>query len=50
MRKTTDRFNELKLRPPKNLVMQAKIYTAYKVNDRDVLMLISGFKLHNKLR
>ena len=36
MRKTTDRFSGPKLRPPKILVMQAKIYTAYKVNDRDV--------------
>ena len=31
--------------------MQAKIYTAYKVNDRDVLMmLVSGFKFYNKLK
>ena len=38
-------FNGLKLRLPKNqLMMQAKIYTAYKVNKRDVLILISGFK------
>ena len=50
MGKTTDRFNGPKLRPPKNLVMQAKIYIAYKVNGRDELMLISGFKLYNKLR
>ena len=31
--------------PTKNLVMQDKIYTAYKVNDRDAL---SGLKLYNK--
>ena len=32
------------------LTFWAKSYTARKVNDRDVLMLISGFKLYNKLR
>ena len=52
MRKTTDWFNGPKLCKPKNLAMQAKIYTTYKVNDSDALMLyiISGFKLYNKLR
>ena len=49
MGKTTDRFNELKLHLSKNLVMLVKIYTAYKVNHRDVFMLILGFKLYNKL-
>ena len=40
---TTDRFNGPKLRLLKKLVMQAKVYTTYKVNDRDALMSISGF-------
>ena len=48
MRKTTDRFNGPKFRPPKNPTFWAKINTACKVNNRDVLMLISGFKLYNK--
>ena len=48
--KTTDRFNGPKFRPPKNPTFWAKINTACKVNNRDVLMLTSGFKLYNKLR
>ena len=52
MGKTTDRFNGLKLYPLKNLVMRPKFipHIIDKVNDRDALMLISGFKLYNKLR
>ena len=50
MGKTTDRFKWAEITSTKNLVMQAKTCIAYKVSNRDVLMLISGFKLYNKLR
>ena len=38
-----------KIMPTKKPNVQAKIYM-HSYNDRDILMLISGFKLYNELR